>query len=450
MSPAGIDAFSYEGLDLDPSRGSAALHYALTGPSRPALRFTEHLRFSRPFPEGGPPRAAAERLLRLLYLVAGVSYYKAALPPRLVVRGGVSPTAAELAFLERTFRGGLAELLHRNHLDLDLALHIDAESPGAPAPPLHLDGAGHLVPVGGGKDSATSIEILRATGAAPLLFSLNRYPAIEATAHAAGFELVSTERRIDPALGELSRAGAINGHVPITAIYSLAALVEAVLHGRHAVVLSNERSASVPTLWSGGTPVNHQYSKSFEFEADLASVLRELVGEGPAYFSLLRPLSELAILAAFSRHERYHDVFTSCNRVFRIDPSRRSSSWCGDCDKCRFVALGLAPFLARERVAAILGRDLLDDPAQLPGFRELLGLSGERPFECVGTVEECRVALHLAAARPDHRHAAVVAALRPEVNVTPGQVEETFALSTDHAVPPAELEAVRAAVRPAG
>lgn len=445
----GLDEFRYPGVDLDRERGEAVLRYVLAGPGRRELAFAERLRFSRPWPADGARREAADRVLRLLYLVAGVSYYKVALPRRLVIAAPLQPTEAELGFLERTFRGGLAELLHRNGLGLDLPLELEANSPAA-ATPLGALGDGPVVPVGGGKDSAVTIELVRAAGEVPLLVSLNRYPAITRTADAAGLALVTTERHLDPALGDLNRAGAINGHVPVTALYSLAAAVEALLHGRGAVLLSNERSASEPTLWQDGVAVNHQYSKGLAFEADLAATLGAVLGGGLEYLSVLRPLSELAILQLFSGLDRYHDVFTSCNRVFRIDEARRAASWCGDCDKCRFVALGLSPFLGRRRVAAIVGRDLLDDPAQLEGFRELLGLSGRRPFECVGTVAECRVALHLAARRPDLRGAAVVAALTPEVEVGDADVRAVFELSSEHRVPPRYLEAIRAARRPAG
>ncbi|MPY95966.1 MAG: hypothetical protein GEV08_23780, partial [Acidimicrobiia bacterium] len=432
FDPAEFDAFHYEGVDLDPATGTAAFRYALRGGRGRVIPFTERLTFSRPWPTAPARAEAAGRLVRLLHLVAGVSYYKAALPRRLVVHDAVAPSAAELGFTERTYRAGLAELLYRNDLGLDLPLELDVATPGGPQGPLGPLGNGPLVPVGGGKDSATSIELVRAAGRTPLLFSLNRYEPITRTAQAAGLQLVTTERRLDPMITELNRAGARNGHVPVTAITSLTALIEAVLHGRDEVVMSNERSASAPTLFADGAPVNHQYSKSFAFEADLAGTLAGLLGDGLSSFSLLRPLSELAILAVFSRYGRYHEAFTSCNRVFRLDPARRATSWCGDCDKCRFVALGLAPFLERSRVTAIMGRDVLDDPAQLPGFRELLGLAGERPFECVGTIEECRVALHLAAARPDHQTSCVVRTLAPEVHVTAEQVRETFTPAAEH------------------
>ncbi len=451
FDPGSIDAFHYTGFDVAPS-GRARFHYALRS-ADDEHTFTEELDFSRPLPEDPARREAALRLIRVLYLVAGVSYYKAALPERVVIHEGVAPTGAELAFVERTFRFGLAELLYRNGLDLDLRLSFEVAGgavPGrAPASALRSGSAGlrPLVPVGGGKDSATTIELVRAAGATPLLFSLNLYEPIRRTAEASGCPLVTTSRRIDPALVELNRQGAINGHVPVTAITSLAGLVEAVLHDRDAVIFSNERSASVPTLWSHGVAVNHQYSKSLDFERDLATVVRDLVGDGLAYFSLLRPLSELAILQIFSRLDRYHPVFTSCNRAFRLDPTTRATTWCGACDKCRFVALGLAPFLAPDQLLAIFGRAVLDDASQLDGFRELLGLTGERPFECVGTIGECQVALHLAAGRDGYRDTVVVRTLAPLVHVSEADVAAVLAPSQDHAVPPPYLAAVLAALR---
>src|SRR3989440_12101913 len=45
------------------------------------------------------------------------------------------------------------------------------------------------------------------------------------------------------------------------------------------------------------------------------------------YFSLLRPWSELAITRAFAEGSRYDDVFSSCNRNFRIRGERPAERW---------------------------------------------------------------------------------------------------------------------------
>jgi hypothetical protein len=118
----------------------------------------------------------------------------------------------------------------------------------------------------------------------------------------------------------------------------------------------------------------------------------------------------------------------------------RSPSWCGDCDKCRFVFLALAPFIERATLVAVVGRDLLADPAQLDGFRQLVGLVGVKPFECVGEVDECRWAVARLAASAEWADAPVVTALadelrRPGVALPPVDDAAVLGPSADHRVP---------------
>ena len=115
----------------------------------------------------------------------------------------------------------------------------------------------------------------------------------------------------------------------------------------------------------------------------------------------------------FALLERYHRVFRSCNRAFPIDPAARLDHWCGRCDKCCFIDLILAPFLAPAELEAIFGgREPLADLGLLERFEALVGTSPDtKPFECVGEVEECRVAAHLAAQRPDRAGFPVLARL---------------------------------------
>lgn len=226
---------------------------------------------------------------------------------------------------------------------------------------------------------------------------------------ASGLTPLAARRRIDPVLFDLNAAGALNGHIPVTAINSLIAVATAVLHGLGPVVMSNERSASDPNLIWNGHEINHQWSKGVEAEGLLRAALAEHAGLTEPYFSLLRSLSELHIARLFAAIDRYDAVVTSCNAAFKLrDASER---WCRDCPKCRFVFLAMAPFMPRERVVRIFGGDLLADPAQVPGYRELLGVDGHKPFECVGEVEESVVALSLLAEQEQWRDAPVVRAL---------------------------------------
>ncbi|MHB1234901.1 MAG: hypothetical protein ACYCZK_04425, partial [Microbacteriaceae bacterium] len=251
-----------------------------------------------------------------------------------------------------------------------------------------------LVPIGGGKDSVVSVESLRRAGLQPTQFAVRPNSIIRRVAASSGLPFVEAGRVIDPLLLRLNAVGALNGHVPVTAMNTLIGVVQSLLLGLGPVVLSNERSASDPTLVWDGIPINHQWSKSLEAELLLETTLRAQVGYRGLSFSLLRPYSELRIAANFSRIGGYDQVIVSCNRAYRQGTA--DVSWCGECDKCRFIFLVFAPFMSPERLAGIFGQNLFEDAAQVAGFRQLLGLGSHKPFECVGEEAECTVAMSLA------------------------------------------------------
>jgi UDP-N-acetyl-alpha-D-muramoyl-L-alanyl-L-glutamate epimerase len=216
-------------------------------------------------------------------------------------------------------------------------------------------------------------------------------------------------RRLSPELGVLNRAGALNGHVPITALISLMAVVGSFLYGYDAIVMAIERSASEETVVVDGVPVNHQYSKSLDFEALLQGLVSGFIDPDLRYGSALRPYSELAIARAFARLTGYHTTFCSCNTVFR-QAAGAEDGWCGNCPKCRFVGLMLAPFLTPDAVQSIVGRDLFADPDQIPGFAALMS-DDDKPFECVGERRESAAAMRILSELPGWKDTTVVASL---------------------------------------
>jgi hypothetical protein len=244
-------------------------------------------------------------------------------------------------------------------------------------------------------------------------FSVNPNPVIVNVNAASGLTALAARRKLDPRLFELNKAGALNGHIPVTAINSLIAIATAALHSLGPVVMSNERSASDPNLIWNGHEINHQWSKGVVAEGLLRAAVTAHTGLTEPYFSLLRSLSELHIAQLFARYTAYDDVVTSCNKAFKLhDPTTR---WCGDCPKCRFVALAMAPSMSRARLRRIFGRDLFAEPAQVPGYLELLGIDAHKPFECVGEVEESLVALTMLGDDPQWADAPVITALRAAV-----------------------------------
>jgi hypothetical protein len=350
---------------------------------------------------------ALDRLFRLIFLLSGVSYYKAFVPPTLICEAFAldSETAS---FIEKVYYKGLAEFAYKNELDLRDHIHVRSDE-GIPAiaVPLRLPRR-TCVPIGGGKDSIVTLECLRHSPDPIVLFSLGTAEPITRTIEIARQPFIRVRRTLDRRLFELNQAGAFNGHIPITGILSAIVVACAIIYGFDVVAMSNENSASSPNLKIDDLEVNHQYSKSIEFEEDFANYLARHVSPDIKYFSFLRPLSEVAIAERFSHHAQYFEAFRSCNKAFKQIPSQRATQWCGNCPKCRFVFLILAPFIPKERLVDIFGVDLLNDESQSTGFAELCGLRAYKPFECVGTVEESRAVLRQLAEKPEWRSDTVV------------------------------------------
>ncbi|NMO57054.1 hypothetical protein HH310_38495 [Actinoplanes sp. TBRC 11911] len=387
---------------FDPATGKATFDYVLDGPT--PLSFTETITFPVPGmpknPEksggggggaGTPVPEAFYRVLELLHVVAGVSYFKVGAPARVVAPKAFPTAAAD--YFSAIYTKGMAEYAYRNQLPHVLELRVEVPGVGDDAAPVDNSGRRPLSAVGGGKDSIVTLEVLRAAGLDPVPFSVNPNAVIKNVNAASGLEALAARRQLDPRLFELNEAGALNGHIPVTAINSLIAIATAVWHGLGPVVMSNERSASDPNLIWNGHEVNHQWSKGVEAEGLLREAVTAHAGVTEPYFSLLRSLSELHIAQLFARYTAYDDVVTSCNKAFKLhDPTAR---WCGDCPKCRFVFLAMAPAMDRARLTKIFSHDLFADEAQVPGYLELLGIDAHKPFECVGEVEESVVALSM-------------------------------------------------------
>jgi UDP-N-acetyl-alpha-D-muramoyl-L-alanyl-L-glutamate epimerase len=441
FEPSSYGSFRFLSRTLD-ADGLLSLEYGLGD----ELRFTERFQIPINGRLEGARMDDIRGLLALTHWVAGVSYFKTALPVEIVCESPApGPAAAKL--LEALYSEGLGELAYTNGLAaLPRPSFPRGEAGSLERPPVEPVER-LLVPVGGGKDSAVAIEIARGSGAEVALFSIGDAPPIARTAAVAELPHLIARRTIDPLLFDLNRAGAINGHVPITAIVTCVALLSAAANGFDAVAMANERSASAGNVEWGGIEVNHQFSKSLAAERLLSAAVAES-GSPARQFSILRPASELAIARAFARLERYHPAFTSCNAIFRIDPALRASSWCRDCPKCRFVFLALAPFCSPEHLEGIFGADLLAEESQFEGFALLAASGGHKPFECVGEEQESLAAMRILSEDERWRDHAVVRRLAAEVlpghPLPEGDPDRVLALSDDHDVPASLLDDVSA------
>lgn len=359
------------------------------------LHFTETYHFGFDFVEYDPE--ALDRAVQLLWLVAGISYYKTYLPPKIDTSNARVYGVTSL-FLQETYQRGLGEFFYVNGLDPNTRCVLPETINALVPMSVKNVHDGLLVGIGGGKDSLVSAELLRNSRSNIATWSLNHRSQLEPLIERIKLPHFFVEREWDPQLSELNKQGAYNGHVPISAIIACVGTVVGILTGYTDHVVSNESSANEPSLTYRGVAINHQYSKSLEFERSFQHLLGHMYKNGPWYFSSLRPFSELRIAELFVKKgwfEKYRNVFSSCNRAFTHD--QNEIFWCGECAKCAFVFLVLAPFAERAELEALWhGKNLLLDEKLENTYRQLLGIEGEKPLDCVGEIQEARTAMRMA------------------------------------------------------
>ncbi len=379
------DRFIFKKWEFDRNSKKLTLHYSFDN----VLDFHETYDFDFDFIDFD--LQSLERAIDNLFFMAGVSYYKMYLPGEIeIAYGHLDQNHA--AFFSKTYQKGLGEYFYKNSLDprTEIIFKPNCESLAA----AQVSGDGMLVGVGGGKDSLLSVELLRdLTGITT--WTVGHQYQLEPLIQNVELPHIWVTRTYDPKVNELNMKGALNGHIPISAIYACLGTVVGVLTGRSDVVVSNERSADEPTLIYQGVEINHQYSKSSEFETDYQKILGADFGSSQRYYSLLRPLSELRIAELFANNcfEKYQYTFSSCNKS--LAKPNEPLTWCGKCAKCCFVYLMFAPFVSETKLSLVFKKNLLLDPLLDSMYRQLLGIEGDKPLDCVGEVRESRVAMEM-------------------------------------------------------
>ncbi|MBR0072811.1 MAG: hypothetical protein IJP95_03150 [Bacteroidales bacterium] len=323
-------------------------------------------------------------------MIEMVSYWKCVCSPKVVIKP-FTMGQQQLEFWKKLYFNGLGEFFYINGISAtqDDFMDIVCES-GETMQPIDFetDTGKHLVPIGGGKDSVVTLEVLRKAGTAFRPLIINPRGATTECARIAGFapdEVFEIHRTIDKRLLELNGQGYLNGHTPFSAMLAFYTLLASALTGYGSIALSNENSANEATVI--GTSVNHQYSKSIEFENDFRQYVKQYVSPNFNYFSFLRPLAELQIAMLFAQNPQYFSVFRSCN------VGSKQNIWCGNCPKCLFAYIILSPFIEPATMKRIFDKNLLDDSTLQNHFDELTGLAPTKPFECVGTISEVNAAL---------------------------------------------------------
>ena len=362
-----------------------------------------------PKAEGDCRRWSEDRLMQDMIFSLGmvelVSYWKIACPPIVTVEAG-RLNQDQIDWWKDLYFNGLGEFFYVNGIkEADPNHFMDIQCAGQLKDPctdqykerheecgVETDGKGNgvLVPIGGGKDSAVTLELLRLAGRSVCAYIINPRGATIHTTEVAGLDaahVISAKRTLDSNMLELNCQGYLNGHTPFSALVAFSGIIAARMHGLTMVALSNESSANESTVQ--GSTVNHQYSKSFKFEEDFHYYQTTYLKGSAYYFSMLRPLSEFQIARFFAGQKQYHGIFRSCNAGSKTD------SWCGHCPKCLFVYLILSPFLKPQEVRDIFGRNMLDDWDMKETLDQLIGIEEEKPFECVGSRDEINTAIVL-------------------------------------------------------
>ncbi|OHA64573.1 MAG: hypothetical protein A2672_02080 [Candidatus Wildermuthbacteria bacterium RIFCSPHIGHO2_01_FULL_49_22b] len=346
---------------------------------------------------------ALNNLVFHLGLVKMLSYWKATCSPEIVIQAG-SLNKQQIAWFKDLILNGMGEYFFENKIDFTEPNFLTITAPGSNLPrrkESFLRGRMKkrtLVPLGGGKDAVVTLELLKKEGVQLRPFLLNQKPEQRKILNLAKVgKPIVVERTIDPKLLELNRKGYLNGHTPFSAYLAFLSVLCAVLFDYKYVALSNERSSNEGNVKYLGKVINHQYSKTYEFEKKFRGYVKKYLSKDIEYFSFLRPLYELQIAKLFAKYPKYFGAFLSCNEAHKTKSGRKkpTGKWCGKCAKCLFVFLVLYPFAGEKRTVAIFKKNILKDKKLNPLLNELTGRKRFKPFECVGTIGESRVALSL-------------------------------------------------------
>lgn len=376
--------FIFDSYSFDPKTGKIALQYALDD----EVTFTETITLpTKGLVEYNPEKL--DRALQGLHLIGGISYYKTCCPQSIEVRTA-QLTEDQAEFWNTVYENGLGEFFYKNDIAFNDLIHFPVHTKDHDPIEQSSSVKAHktLVPIGGGKDSLVTIELLKKNNVEMTLLRMGKHPLIDACIKKTGASVITVERELSPTLFELNEAGALNGHIPITAYLSFVCIVISELFGFDDIAMSNESSANEGNVEFHGKVINHQWSKGEEFAKLFRAYIETYIDPSITYESHLHEMNELQVVQEFVQYPQYFDCVTSCNSNWRIAGDSKGNRWCGLCPKCAFSFALFAAFLPKKVVLKIFGSDLFESSALLPLYRQLLGIEGFKPFECVGTAEE--------------------------------------------------------------
>lgn len=386
--------FIYHGFDIDEKDESIDIKYTFEIVGLSKFEPT----WSFPKPSNGQfskmDKNLFENLVFSLGMVELVSYWKLTCSPNVKILCG-ELNQEQIEWWKKLYFNGLGEFLYTNSIyDYLVNQNIELTSISCCGKLRVCNDKksalrGNLIPIGGGKDSVVTLELLSRSLIENTCYIVNPRGATEATAAIAGYaEQYTPKRTLDKNMLEFNLQGFLNGHTPFSAILAFSAYIAANILGKKYIILSNEASADEPNV--KGTNINHQYSKSFEFENDFRYYAKSYLQQhGPVYFSILRPWSEWQIIKEFVKYPKYFSQFKSCNVGSKQD------IWCENCPKCLYVYIMLSAFLNEEQMGEIFKTNMLENEELKDIFEGLVYPDENKPFECVGTKEEINLSLNM-------------------------------------------------------
>lgn len=391
-----VKQFDFKKYSFDKDSRTASFEYGIKFLNKKEpLNFIEKIEFPRA--NNVLPEKDLDAFLKPLFIIIGISYYKLYLPKKVTLPFELDKDQAE--FWNSVYRNGLGELIYQNKLDPKNIAKFPYSKKKIKHHLVSMDSSNHvLLGIGGGKDSIVAAELLKENKIPTTSFLIETqktYDHLDMTIKAIGNPVVKVSRYLDPKIFE-KYEGSFDGHIPISAIYAFVALVVSAMYGYKYVAVANEYGSNFGNIKYKGQEINHQWSKTSQFESSLQEYTSKFITKDITYFSALRQFNEIRIVEMFSRYKKYFHIFTSCNRNFSINKHKNKTLWCGECPKCHFVFLMLSAFLSKEELLDIFGQNLFADEKNLQMFKDLIGIGDMKPFDCVGTFEESRAAFYLA------------------------------------------------------
>lgn len=376
--------FEYVNYEINFLKGDLVLNFNYKIPPDHSFTHTIKINGLKKKPED----RVLENIVFNIGLVEMFSYWKLTASPKIKIKAG-SIDDFQRTWLAKLLLKGMGQYFYENEINFraDDFTEILSEGPNKDFSLLMMDGEKLLIPVGGGKDSAVTLELLSKAKYPLGTFVVNANAAsLETIKKAKVTDIVKVERMIDPAVLTLNREGYLNGHIPFSASLAFIGVLSAYLFGFKELAFSNERSSDEENTKYLGEEINHQYSKTFEFENDFREYNQRYLSD-IQYFSFLRPLYEIQIAKIFSQYDKYFETIRSCN------VGAKENIWCEACPKCLSTYILLFPYLGEEKIKGIFRKNLLEDKSLKNLLSELTDESKVKPFECVGTRKELKAAL---------------------------------------------------------